>query len=311
MFSDSKIYIAGHTGLLGSALMMTLAENGYNHLITRTHDQLDLTDRNSVDDFFSTQRPEYVFLAAGKVGGIASNKTFPADYLYSNIAIQNNVFEAAHRYDVKHLLFFGSSCIYPKECNQPIKEDYFLSGAIEETCEGYAVAKIAGVIACKVYNKQYKTNRFIALIPNSIYGPNDNFDLDESHVLSALLRRFHEAKINNAKTVTLWGSGKPRREFIFCEDIAGASLSAMQNSDKFENQHYNIGVGVDYSIQELAAIICKIVGYVGDILWDKSKPDGTAQKLLDSSSFLSLGWKPSVSFEAGLRKTYQWYLSRY
>lgn len=289
--------------------MVRLVKNGYTRLITRTHDQLDLTNRNSVDDFFSTQRPEYVFLAAGKGGGIVSNKTYPADYLYTNIAIQNNVFEAAHRYDVKHLLFYGSSCIYPKESNQPIKEGYFLAGAVKETSEGYAVAKIAGTIACKVYNKQYKTNRFIALIPNSIYGPNDNFDLDDSHVLSALIRRFHEAKFNDAKTVTLWGSGKPRREFIFSEDIATASLFAMQNSDKLENQHYNVGTGVDYSIQELAAMICKTVGYVGQIFWDKSKPDGTAQKLLDSSRFLSLGWKPSVSLDVGLQKTYQWYLS--
>jgi len=311
MHKDSKIYVAGHTGLLGCALMKRLAENSYGNLITAEHGQLDLTDKNCVDDFFSREKPEYVFLAAGKVGGILSNKTYPADYLHINIAIQDNVFEAAHKYKVRHLVFYGSSCTYPKESRQPIKEEYFLTGPIEETSKGYAAAKIAGIIACGSYNQQYKTNRFIALIPNSMYGPNDNFDLESCHVLSALIRRFHEAKINNRETVTLWGSGRPRREFIFSEDVANASIFAVQNTDRLENQPYNIGTCVDYSIKELAQITAKTVGYSGKILWDTTKPDGAKQKLLDSAKFSSLGFRPKTKLEEGLKLTYQWYQNQY
>ena len=307
MYKDSKIYIAGHAGLLGSALVKKLSGAGYGNVITRSHAELDLTDKTVVLDFFAVEKPEYVFLAAGKVGGILSNKSYPADYLHINISIQDNVFEAAQKYNVKHLIFYGSSCSYPKDCEQPIKEEYFLTGPIEETSEGYAAAKIAGIIACKAYNNQYGTNRFIALIPNSMYGPNDKFDLESSHVLSALIRRFHEAKINGAESVTLWGSGEAKREFVFGPDVAEASLFAMQNADKLENQHYNIGTGIDYSIKELARIIVKIVDYHGEILWDTNKPDGTAQKLLDSSKFLSLGWKPKTGFEKGLKITYQFW----
>lgn len=307
MYKDSKIYVAGHTGLLGSALTWKLKERGYNQVITRSHTELDLTDKRAVFEFFLAEKPEYVFLSAGKVGGIVSNETYPADYLHINIAIQDNVFEAAQKYKVEHLLFYGSSCAYPKFSPQPMKEEYLLTGPIEETSEGYAAAKIAGLIACKAYNQQYQTNRFIALVPNSIYGPNDNFDLENSHVLSALIRRFHEAKISCAESITLWGSGTPRREFVFSEDVVEASLFAMQRADHFENRHYNIGSGVDYSIQELAASIAKTVGYEGKVVWDTSKPDGVPQKLLDSSSFLSFGWKPTVSIEEGLRKTYEWY----
>lgn len=310
MYKDSKIYVAGHTGLIGSALIGRLKGHGYCHVITRPHAELDLTDKGAVFDFFSSEKPEYVFLAAGKVGGILSNKTYPADYLHINISIQDNVFEAAQKYNVKHLIFYGSSCSYPKDCEQPIKEEYFLTGPIEKTSEGYAAAKIAGIIACKAYNNQYGTNRFIALIPNSAYGPNDNFDLENSHVLSALIRKLHEAKMDRKDSIALWGSGKPRREFIFSQDVAEASLFAMQNADKFENHHYNVGTGVDYSIKELATKIAEIVGYNGKIMWDTAKPDGTAKKLLCSSRFLSLGWKPKTSFAKGLQITYQFWQDR-
>ena len=310
MYKDSKIYVAGHTGLLGSALINRLNEYGYSRVITKSHSELDLTNKAEVFDFFSIEKPEYVFLAAGKVGGILSNKTYPADYFHINIAIQDNVFEAAQKFEVNHLIFYGSSCTYPKQSPQPMKEEYFLTGDIEETSVGYAAAKIAGIIACKVYNQQHQTNRFIALIPNSAYGPNDNFDLENSHVLSALMRKFHEAKMNREDSITLWGSGKPKREFVFSLDVADASLFAMRNADKLENHHYNIGTGIDYSIKELAEMIAKVTNYTGKILWDKSKPDGAAQKLLDSSKIMSLGFKPTISLEEGLRKTCQWYQAK-
>jgi len=307
MYKDSKIYLAGHTGLLGTALMKRLMSDGYSNMIRRSHSELELTDKNSVFDFFSTEKPKYVFLAAGKVGGIVSNKSYPAEYLHVNLAIQDNVFEAAQEYEVSHLIFYGSSCSYPKVCRQPMKEEYLLTGLTEETSEGYAIAKIAGVIGCRVYNQQYNVNRFIALIPNSMYGPKDNFNIKNSHVLSALIRRFHEAKINNAESVSLWGSGKPRREFIFSEDVAAASVFAMENADHLENSPYNIGTGVDYSVEKLAGITARIVGFEGEILWDMSKPDGAQRKLLDSSKFMSLGWKPTIGIEEGLRRTYEWY----
>lgn len=308
MNKDSKIYVAGHTGLLGTALMKKLKEEGFTNIVTRLHNELDLTDKKAVDNFFRENEPEYVFLAAGKTGGIMANKTYPAEFLHVNIAIQDNVFEVAQRYEVKHLIFYGSSCIYPKHSPQPIKEEYFLSGKIEETSEAYAIAKTAGIIACRSYNNQFKTNRFIALLPNSMYGPNDNFDPENSHVLAAVIRRLHNAKVNGQDKIVLWGSGNPRREFIFSEDVADASIFAMLNTDRFQNTHYNIGSSVDYSIKELADIIASIVGYDGKILWDTDKPDGTPRKLLDSTRFLSLGWKPSVTSETGLRLTYQWYL---
>ena len=293
--------------MLGCALSRKLKEHGYNLVVTRTHAELDLTGKGAVVDFFRAEKPEYVFLCAGKTGGIISNKTCPADYLSVNISIQNNVFEAAHRNEVKHLLFYGSSCVYPKFSQQPIKEQFLFGGPIEDTSEAYATAKIAGIVACRAYNRQYDTKRFIALIPNSMYGPNDNFALESAHVLSALVHRFHEAKITNAESVTLWGSGEPRREFVFSEDVADASLFAVQNAAHLENIHYNVGTGIDYSIKELAEKVAETVGYEGTILWDRSKPDGVERKLLDSSRFLSLGWKPTVSLEEGLRRTYQWY----
>lgn len=306
MFKDSRIYIAGHTGLLGSALIKKL--KGYNNIITRTHSELDLTNQEAVDNFFKEEQPEYVFLAAGLTGGIIANNTYPATFLHTNIAIQDSIFQAAMKYEVKHLIFYGSSCVYPKNCPRPIKEDYLLTGEIEETSEAYAIAKTAGIIACKAYNNQFKTNCFIALIPNSMYGPNDNFDLESSHVLSALIRKFHEAKIEEKEKITLWGSGNPRREFIFSEDAAGASIFAMKNAEKMQNMHYNVGTGIDYSIKELAAIISKIVGYKGEIEWDITRPDGAPRKLLDSSRFLNLGWKPLTDIEDGLKRTYEWYI---
>ena len=308
MFKDSGIYVAGHTGLLGSALIKRLKAEGYSNIITRTHSELDLTCRAEVGDLFKKNQPEYVFMAAGLTGGIGANKTYPAAFLHTNIAMQDNVFEAAVKYDVRRLIFYGSSCIYPKNSPQPMKEEYLLSGLIEETSEAYAIAKTAGIIACRSYNTQYKTNRFIALVPNSMYGPNDNFDPDNSHVLSALIRKFHEAKAAGKNQVALWGSGNPRREFIFSEDVADASIFAMENADRLQNSHYNIGTGVDYSIKELAGIIAGITGFEGKVEWDTAKPDGASRKLLDSSRFSRLGWKPSVSLEDGLKLTYQWYL---
>ncbi len=308
LFNDSRIYVAGHSGLLGSALLKKLRSNGHNGIITKTRRELDLTDQESVNGFFKKEQPEYVFLAAGLTGGIIANKTYPANFLHTNIAIQDNVFQAARKYGAKHLIFYGSSCIYPKNCPQPMKEEYLLTGKVEETSEAYAIAKTAGIIACKSYNDQFKTNCFIALIPNSMYGPNDDFDLENSHVLSALIRRFHEAKIEGKEKVVLWGSGNPRREFIFSEDVADASVFAMNNAERLQNMHYNLGTGVDYSIKELAGIISKVAGYKGEIEWDTTRPDGAARKLLDSSRFLSMGWKPSTNIEDGIKITYEWYI---
>ena len=307
MFKDSKIYVAGHTGLLGSAILKRLKSEGYRNILTITHKELDLIDQKSVDDFFKKEQPEYVFLCAGLTGGIIANKTYPATFLHTNIAIQDNIFQASHTYNVKHLIFYGSSCVYPKNCLQPIKEEYLLTGEIEDTSDAYAAAKIVGIIACKSYNNQYKTNRFIALIPNSMYGPMDNFDLENSHVLSALIKKIHEAKIGGWDKVILWGSGNPRREFIFSKDVADASVFAMKNAGRFQNTQYNLGTGIDYSIRELAEIVSRIVEFKGEIEWDTGKPDGASRKLLDSSKFLNLGWKPSTTLEEGLKTTYGWY----
>lgn len=309
MNKDSKIYVAGHTGLLGSALLKRLKSEGYSNIVTRTHAELDLTRQEMVQEFFKNEQPEYVFLCAGQTGGIMANKTYPATFLHTNIAIQDNVFEAAQRHGVKHLIFYGSSCMYPKYSPQPIKEEYLLTGEIEETSEAYATAKIAGIIACKAYNNQFKTNRFIALIPNSMYGPNDNFDLENSHVLSALIRRFYEAKTEGRNRITLWGSGNPRREFMFCEDVAEASIFAMKNAARFENKHYNVGTSTDCTIKELADKIAAIVGYSGNISWNRTKPDGTAKKLLDSTNFSSMGWTPTTFLDKGLEMTYEYFLN--
>lgn len=309
MEKNSRIYVAGHRGLLGSALTKKLGSEGYRDIITRTHDELDLTDQNAVRHFFREAQPEYVFLAAGLVGGIIANQRSPATFLHTNIAIQDNVFEAAIKLDVKHLVFYGSSCTYPRNCLQPIKEEYFMTGEIEETSEGYAAAKIAGIIACRSYNRQLNNNRFIALIPNSLYGPEDHFDLENSHVLSALIRKFHEGKENDSKTVILWGTGTPRREFVFHEDVADASVFAVNNADRMKNMHYNVGSGKDFSIKELAAMIAEIVGFSGEIEYDTTKPDGTPRKLLDSSRFRELGWEQKTEIRAGIQRTYDWYVA--
>lgn len=308
MFKDAKIYVAGHKGLLGTALVKRLKADGYQNIITRTHRELDLTNQDAVDSFFKQERPEYVFLAAGVTGGILANKTYPAVFLQTNIAIQNNAFQSARKYEVKYLIFYGSSCMYPKNCPQPIKEEHLLTGEIEKTSEAYAIAKISGIVACKSYNSQLKTNRFIALIPNSMYGPGDNFDSDKSHVLSALIRKFSDSKTDGKEKITLWGSGNPRREFIFSEDVAGASVFAMNNAERLQNMHYNLGTGIDYSIKEVSGIISKIVGFEGEIEWDTTKPDGTPRKLLDSKKFNQLGWKSQTGLDEGLFKTYEWFL---
>ncbi|MBF0473799.1 MAG: GDP-L-fucose synthase [Nitrospirae bacterium] len=308
MFSDSKIFVAGHNGLLGSAICKKLIASGYTNIITRPHKELDLTNQASVDSFFSDQRPQYVFLCAGLTGGIMANNANPAAFLYVNTAIQNNVFNAVVESDVRHLIFYGSTYAYPKNCPQPMKEGYFLTGAIEATSEGYAAAKIAGIIACRSYNKQFKTNKFIAVIPNTMYGANDNFDIENSHVVSALIRKFHDAKTSGSKKVILWGSGQPKREFIYSEDVADISIYLMNNAESLENSHYNIGSGRDYSIKELASIISNIVGFNGEIEWDMSKPDGAMRKLLDSSKILKLINTPFTEIEHGLKMTYAWYL---
>ncbi|MBI5140266.1 MAG: GDP-L-fucose synthase [Candidatus Vogelbacteria bacterium] len=307
MEKQSKIFVAGHRGLLGASLIKELLAQGYAHLITRTHQELDLTDRGKVNVFFRREKPEYVFLTAGRNGGIKANATYPADFFHANIAIQDSVFEAAQKNEIKHLVFYASSCIYPKISAQPMKEEYLLTGAIEPTSEGYAAAKIAGIFACRSYNNQHQTKRFIALVPNSMFGPNDHFDLDNAHVFSSLIRKFHEAKNTGERKIVLWGSGSPRREFVFVDDVAKASIFAMQNAGRLENIHYNIGSGQDFSIKELAAMIVEVVGFKGNVEWNVSLPDGAPRKLLDSSRFLALGWRSQTEIMNGLRKTYEWY----
>jgi GDP-L-fucose synthase len=260
-----------------------------------------------VDDFIKSEKPDYLFICAGKVGGIAANRKNPADFLNINLSIQNNLFHAASKYNVKKVIYFASSCTYPKLAEQPIKEASLMTGLLEETSLGYATAKLAGINACRVYNEQFGENRFICLLPNSAYGPGDNFDLENAHVLSSLIRKLHEAKINSQAEITLWGTGSPKREFIYADDIAEAALFAVQNCNKLENTHYNIGSGCEYSISKLAEIVAEITGFKGQIKWDKSKPDGAARKLLDSEKFRTLGWQPKVNLSDGIRKTYQWF----
>jgi len=309
MFNDSKIYVAGHLGLLGSALVKSLKAGGYNNLVVRTHKELDLTNSDKVNEFFQEENPGYVFLAAGLTGGIFASRNYPATFMSVNITIQNNVFIAAQKFSVKHLVFYGSSCVYPRQCPQPIKEDYLLTGELEKTSDAYAIAKISGIKACEAYNNQYKNNIFIALVPNSMYGPNDNFDPVTSHVLSGLIGKLHYAKMENKDSVTLWGSGKPMREFVFSEDVARASIFAVNNLAKLENKHYNVGSGFDISIMDLAYMIAGVVGYTGKISWDTDKPDGVFRKFLDSEKFFKLGWKPLIKLEEGIKNTYKWFLS--
>ncbi len=302
----SKIYVAGHTGLVGSAIMRKLESEGYTNMITRTFEELDLTDQKATREFFEKERPEYVFLAAAKVGGIQANSVYPADFIYINLMIECNVIKASHDFGVKKLLFLGSSCIYPKMAPQPIKEEYLLSGYLEETNEPYALAKISGLKMCQYFNKQYGTN-FISVMPTNLYGPNDNFDLNTSHVLPALIRKFHEAKTNNAPYVEIWGTGTPRREFLFVDDLADACLFLMKNYSG--NEFFNIGTGEDVTIRELAELIGEVIGYKGELKFDTSKPDGTPRKLLDVSRIRKAGWKHKIELKKGLEMTYEYFVT--
>lgn len=304
MNRDSKIFVAGHNGLVGSAIVRELRTQNYNNIITVSHCDLDLTIQADVEKYFGDNKPEYVFLAAAKVGGIKANSDSPADFYYKNSMIQNNIINSAYKFGVKKLLFLGSSCIYPKNCPQPIKEEYLLSGYLEETNEAYAIAKISGLKMCQYYRRQYGVD-FISAMPTNLYGPNDNFDLETSHVLPALIRRFHEAKINNYPRVTLWGTGSPKREFLHVEDLANACVFLMKNYS--EESHINVGTGVDLTIRELANIICEIVDYTGEIEFDSTKPDGTMRKVLDVSKIQDQGWSHKVGLREGIEKTYEWY----
>jgi len=307
MDKGSKIYLAGHRGLVGSALKRKLESKGYSNLIFCTHRELDLTNQQAVNDFFKTERPEYVFLAAAKVGGILANNTYPAQFIYENLMIEANVIHASYKYGVKKLLFLGSSCIYPKLAPQPLKEEYLLTGPLEDTNEAYAIAKIAGIRLCKHYNQQYGTN-FISVMPTNLYGPNDNFDLETSHVMPALIRKFHEARISHEPEVVTWGSGKPHREFLHVDDMADACVYLMENFSKDDiGEFVNIGVGKDIAISELAELIKEITGFQGTIKKDLSKPDGTPQKLLDITKLNSLGWKAGITLKDGIEQTYEWY----
>lgn len=304
MKKTAKIYVAGHNGLVGSAIVRKLTALGYKNIVTRSRKELDLLNETAVKKFFQTEKPEYVFLAAAKVGGIMANHTKPAEFIHQNLVIQNNIIHHAYLAGVTKLLFLGSSCIYPKLAKQPIKEEYLLTGALEATNAPYAVAKIAGITMCQSYNRQYGTN-FISAMPTNLYGPGDNFDLESSHVIPAMIRKFHEAKINNQPEVKLWGSGKPKREFLFVDDLADGCIFLMNNYN--DSDIVNIGTGTDISIKQLANLIKKTVDYPGKIVWDTSKPDGTPRKLLDMKKMHKLGWKHKKEIASGLKETYLWF----
>ena len=308
MQSEGSIFIAGHSGLAGSAILRALQSRGYSRLIVRTHQELELTDARAVKEFFQQERPESVFLAAAKVGGIQANNTLPAEFLRENLLIQTHVLHEAWQAGVKKMLFLGSSCIYPKLAPQPIPESALLTGELEPTNDAYALAKIAGIQLCKAYRKQYGAN-FIAVMPTNLYGPHDNFHPEHSHVLPALLRRFHEAQRDGLQEVTVWGSGTPKREFLHSDDLASACLFLMEHYDSPEI--INIGWGQDCTIRELAEMIAETVGYTGTLKWDDSRPDGTPRKVLDNRKLTALGWEPKISLQEGLRLTYQWYLENH
>ena len=305
MDKNAKIYVAGHRGLVGSAIVRRLKAEGYDNLLTATSKELDLREQAAVREFFERERPEYVFLAAAKVGGILANNTWPADFIYQNLMIEANVIESARLSGVEKLLFLGSTCIYPKLAEQPLKEEYLLSGPLEPTNEWYAVAKIAGIKLCQAYQRQYGC-KFISAMPTNLYGPEDNFDLESSHVMPALIRKFHEAKVNGEPSVTVWGSGKPLREFLHVDDCAAACLYLMDHYDG--EDIVNIGVGEDLSIADLAALVKQVVGYEGEIIYDASKPDGTPRKLVDVTRINGLGWRAGISLEDGVRETYEWFV---
>lgn len=300
-----KIYVAGHRGLVGSAFMRGLEKDGFKNIITRTHQQMDLTRQDKVEDFFSKERPDYVILAAAKVGGIHANSTYPADFIMQNLQIQCNVIDSAFRHNVKKLLFLGSSCIYPRDCPQPIKEEYLLCDYLEETNEAYALAKIAGLKMCSYYNRQYGTD-YISVMPCNLYGPEDNFSLENSHVLPAMIRKFHEARISGSPSVTVWGSGTALREFLHADDLVRACLFLLDNYRG--NEFFNVGCGKEISIKELAELIKKITGYQGEIVYDRTRPDGTPRKLTDISRIKAFGWEPQISLEEGIKDVYEWFI---
>jgi GDP-L-fucose synthase len=305
MEKEDKIYVAGHRGLVGSAILRRLQQTGFNNLVTATSKELDLRSQADVRAFFEVEKPAFVFLAAARVGGILANESYPADFLYQNLMIEANVIEAARLSGTNKLLFLGSTCIYPRMAPQPLKEEYLLTGPLESTNEWYAVAKIAGIKLCQAYQRQYGC-KFISAMPTNLYGPEDNFDLESSHVMPALIRKFHEAKAANAPTVTVWGSGKPLREFLHVDDCAAACLYLMEH---YEGEGIvNIGVGEDISIADLAGLVGEVVGYKGEIVYDSGKPDGTPRKLVDTSRINGLGWRAGISLEEGIKNTYQWFL---
>lgn len=305
MNKTDKIYIAGHRGLVGSAIVRNLEKNGYKNLLLRTSKELNLTNQAAVNQFFEAERPDYIFLAAAKVGGIHANDTYPADFIRENLQIQTNVIDAAYRNNAKKLLFLGSSCIYPKLAPQPMKEEHLLTGELEPTNEWYAIAKIAGIKMCQAYKKQYGFNA-ISLMPTNLYGPGDNFNLENSHVMPALIRKFHDAKEQGKESVEVWGTGTPKREFLHVDDMADATVYLMNNYDG--EQFVNVGIGNDVSIKELAEIVKRVVDFSGDLNFDSSKPDGTPRKLLDVTKLNGLGWKAKIELEAGVASAYQWFL---
>jgi GDP-L-fucose synthase len=305
MEKNAKIYLAGHQGLVGSAIRRRLETAGFTNLLVKSLEELDLRDQAGTAAFFAREKPDYVFLAAARVGGIHANSTYPAQFIYDNLMVAGNVIHQAYLQGVKKLLFLGSSCIYPKSCPQPMKEEYLLDGKLEPTNEPYAVAKIAGIRMCQAYNRQYGT-RFISLMPTNLYGPGDNFDLEDSHVIPALMRKFHEGKVNGARTVTVWGSGAPRREFLFVDDLADACLFLMERYD--EDEIINVGMGADQTIAELAGLLGEVVGFKGEPVFDLSKPDGTPRKLLDVTRINRLGWRARTPLRQGLEKTYAWFV---
>lgn len=311
MKSDSKIYVAGHRGLVGSAIMRRLQAGGYANIVTRTHAEVDLTEQRAANEFFEKEKPEYVFLAAAKVGGIHANNTYRADFIYQNLMIEANIIHAAYQHGVKKLLFLGSSCIYPVHAPQPMKEEYLLSGQLEPTNEAYAIAKIVGVKMCAAYNRQYGTN-FLSVMPTNVYGPGDNYNLETSHVVPALIRKAHEAKVRGEPSLVVWGTGTPRREFLYSDDLADACLFLMHNYNAADvGEFVNIGVGEDLSVQELAQLVAEVVGFSGTLVFDPDMPDGAPQKLLDISRLSALGWKARTSLREGLRLAYQDFLAHH
>jgi GDP-L-fucose synthase len=312
-FRDKRVFVAGSSGMVGSAVIGALAINGYNKIICRRSGELDLRDQQAVNIFFENERPELVIVAAAKVGGILANNTYRAEFIYDNLAIELNVIQAAHRHGVEKLVFLGSSCIYPRDCPQPIREEYLLTGSLEPSNEPYAIAKIAGIKLCENFYRQYGSN-FVSVMPTNLYGPNDNFDLKTSHVIPALIRKFHDARLNKTRRVELWGTGSPRREFLYVDDLAKAIVFILENVDVSDLErcgvyHLNIGSGSDLTIHELARLIAKVVGFEGEFGFDPSMPDGTPRKLLDTSRMEALGWKYSTTLEEGVKETYDWYLA--